>query len=459
MTLPTAQNIQATATVPVFSDLNISERDVLPFIINTYGEQYITDYDRMVATGGGKSTRTETGENFENVPIWETIHVRNDVAAPAAGQPITFVLGVADVDTNGRSFPRVKQVISFPLGNGKHVNGVITLIENSPPEVTVKPLDGDLPALVAGQTLIISGQISSEGGNTILPLHSKLTPSSYQLQIIPENFTTTGSAMTEGSVITSLEIGGKNFVVVRGEKEMAQRLKIIVGATMLLSIRNTKNVVDPTNTKNPGAFFKSTDGAFAVCNMKGHRDPLPDTMSLAYWDDIADKLVQNRCDSRMIDLKHGFRFASKIENTLKDALKFTNASFVSNRYGVDEGMAVRMKFREFTKSMFTFVLDYQSCMSDPGIAGAPGYGYSDGALLIPQNQVQTKEGMVNPILLRYKQFGAYNRRYEMWRGGASGGNTTEYIGPDDISELQARMHIGFQFFGVKQWWHLYKPTN
>lgn len=460
MALPSGTQIgQGKSSLSIFSDLQLGYREVLPFLVKTYDESYITDYDKLLAEGGGYPTKVESGEHHENVPIWETIHVRNDVAAPGGTNSLVFELAAADIATDGTSFPRIKQVIMFMLADGTHVNGVITAKAGTPTALTVKPLGAPLPAVVAGQALAIIGNVSSEGGKTIEPLKFKTRKITYQLQIVPEKFVTTGSAMTEGSFLTQMEINGKNFLYVKGEADMAKRLKIMACALMMFSIRNTAGqALDASNTEIPNADFNTTDGAFQAANTRGNRMPIPASMSLAFWDMIGSMLIKNKCGSKVINVKHGHDFGSNIENMLKDSLKYTPASFVSSKYGVDEGLAVMLKFREFTKSGFTFMLDPQGAMDDSAIGNAPGYPFANSALLIPQNKLSTKEGQVNPIRMLYKQFGAYNRKYEVWMDGASGGNAEGYVGEDDVRRLMSRMHFGFEFFGVEQWFHLFKPT-
>lgn len=155
-----------------------------------YNRKYILPMNVFKTMGLMREIKGEMAEHFEAGWLQPNVHAAANATAGGAGQTLTFTVSANDV-TNGNIYPRETNVVLFK----NSTSGIVTDVTGT--SVTVTPLDPTYTlSVTAGDALWIIANAQVEGSSPMAPADTGRELLQYPLQIIRENWSGTGSAVT-----------------------------------------------------------------------------------------------------------------------------------------------------------------------------------------------------------------------------------------------------------------------
>lgn len=440
--------INTVSSTSIWSSLNIDKPEEMIKLFQVFGNDGADTYDFCKAMGWMSPVAQEDYQSTEKDRIHETFHDKNGSAA-AATKLIT--LDAQDIDANNHYYPRQGDEVRFR--NGK--TGIISNDNGAnPPVFTVQTQTGtNLPLTVAGEEITIISRVQGEGSELLVGALTKVNKRSYRLQIIPEKFIVTGTEMTNQKWVTELPgVNGSMFYLM-GQQDAEMRSRLHAVGAWIYGEQNTVNVTDALSTVN--APYRTMSGLLNVITASGINLTYP--AGLLSVNDYIN--VTRRLDKQGAGLDllcwGGFDFISQSDQVLMDYFKNYNVSqvikgFTTNYFGGNEGLAAAVGFSAFKINGFNFMFKKNAIFSHPKYGGATGFTDSARAVIVPMSKQSTSEGMVPSVGWRYKALDGHNRMSQIWINGAAGANPAQFIGFQDLNQLDIRQHIGSHFVGVNQ---------
>lgn len=430
--------------------LGVNKPDYLNTLVNRHGEQgadylsFLRMFGFMIPTGQASYN------HFEDDWWWQTFINQNLVPSPGVpGTSATYVLDPSSVNAAGNYFPQVNDVVAFP-GN-PYVEGTITAIAGTfpaPITLTIVPKNSTetLPAVAAGQELVISGNNQSEGadGATRKSIFDNVYTYTNTLDIIYTKYNVTGSQMANGPMWFNKDTNKTSFMAeyLMGLFRTDYRHSLSISMKLLTGRQNTNAVPDPFN---PGFNLLGTQGLLQYMNQNANIIPyIAGTLSLATDDNISRILEREICG--MYNLRFvGQNLDIEMENYLAAFLQPTQTSpaIVKQVAGAlfedNEDLTMSIGFNYFKKARYMHMIHPLRMLNHRQLLGAPNYNGQSLGLLISMDQKRVKmEGATTfapSIGARYKEFNGYSRFAETIEvGGAGNGPKT------NLSDTRSTFH-------------------
>lgn len=431
-----------SAVTAQYSDAYISTFDFhMPEKRNTlfrkYGDQGMGFYNIMDTLGFIEPVEQTTYSHFEEDWIWTPVHVRNNVASPGAGNPISFTLATTDLDSNNRFFIALNDNVMF----ANQVTGTVTVVDVSTPSapvITVEPNDSsdNIGALLAGDTVIIYSNDWAEGTDQPSGKVARAIEYSFNCKIVKETNQYTGSEATNKTWWIKDSMG--NFIpalYMKGQLDADYRMALRMNGALLFD-RTT------TNTTLSNAGHRTTQGLIPWVRGGGNTDSYnPGFYSIADFDIMNNVLDQNFAPTEEMAML-GLGLQTEWENLFVNS--FTQGAIVYAMF--NEGKKetdLNIGFKSFTKTERTWFIKRMAGFNNPRTYGAPGYNIPGMGVVCPMDgRKDPKTNNVIPSFgQRYKALGSYNRKMKVWLTGGAKAVTNQ----TDADSLNMRSEFGSEF--------------
>lgn len=453
----------------IVSGFDIHKPEKLNDLFMRYDDQGLSYFQLLRSMGFEKQVALDTYGHFEENRIHERAKVRANVAQPAAGADIVFVLDTDAMDANNNFYPRLYDTLLF----SNRVTGYIQDIDVSTPadpSITVRLNDENdqFPALTAGDFIPIISSGFSEGSGQPEGAIRGAWEYDNDAQIIKETIGATGTEMVNQTwfKVTS---DGKSIPAYYylGQVDLDYRMALKIDGALLFQKRTTyvsrsgTEPVDPVTNRQ----IYTTEGLFPYIERVGNTLSYTiGSFDISDFDD-ANLILDREFAGNHIMFLLGIQIMGEVEDTLKLYFADTNIQYARQRandaiFNKNESLGASVNFKYFTKNERTYMLKRFGNLSNSntvgGWADVAGYysGYTQNwpstGVLLPLNKRKDPRSnkLVESVGCRYRALGRYNRRMEVWSvGGAGEGlKVTEF----DKRDTYMRSHIGAHHRGGNQ---------
>ena len=410
------------AYTTVDSLIKTTKDEVMPNLVETYGDQGITGFLKL--TGAINS-----GGSSDQIDWWEAgrrhksfTYVIGDTGN-ADGASITMGAG----DDNFTSNVQPNDVVMDSSTGTRFIvkSGGFSALGAS--QAVLVKMDGTAVTVASdldlvGGEFIKLGNIYAQGTNQPVAFDDfNAVRKSNPFMIVKDRYEVNGSQATN---IGWVNVGGGEYRwFMKGEQEARARFEDRREMMMLLGEKfdgaGTGVSLDNSLAGSEGYFAAIEDRGIQVSN--ANANPLD---SFSEFDDIIMELDKQGAPSeyamyvnRKQDLAIDDMLASGIASSVTAGLPGQFGAFNN-----DANMAVKLGFKSFTRGGYTFHKHDWKLLNDPTLLGASNY--VQGAM-IPLSQVtDARSGMKAPALsMSYKEANGYNREMEHWVTGSILGHT------------------------------------
>jgi hypothetical protein len=440
----------------IISGFDIHKPEKLNVLFSRYGDQGASFFQLIRSMGFEQPVANDTYGHYEDNFIHEVIHSQDIVAQPVAGEPITFILDAQDLDANLNFYLRLYDIILFP----NEVTGIVMDIDVTDPDqvsVTVEPNDnaGQLPALTAGEELVITTNAFAEGTGQPAGAVSGTWEYSNQAQIIKESMGVTGTEMVNQDWITVYRGNDIPAFYFKGQMDIDYRMALRIDGALLWQQATTNSaIVDPL-ARGGAKAIKTTEGLIPYIRRVGNEQSYTSgAFDVDEFDELSNTLDREFAGNYILGLL-GISLHQDIENSLKEYFENTNIAFAKEAtntvlFNNNEALSASVNFTYLTKSERTFLMKRFGSFNHKKLAGATGYGGPGMGVWMPINKKKdpVNGDMVDSIGTRYRALGKYSRRMEVWKvSGAGDGLKVTDI---DAQDTYQRCHVGAHFRGGNQ---------
>ena len=180
----------------IVSTFDIDKPEVLNTLFRSKGDQGVGFFRTIDSLGFKSPVSQDEYSHHEEDWIHETIHANAATSAAAANAPQNIVLQASTDIRLNKYYPRLWDIVMFPNG----VTASVTSISGTVPTITVQltpnQLGDNIPAISAGQELIIMSAAFSEGSDQPESAFAGTYKYTNNVQIIKERMSVTGTEMT-----------------------------------------------------------------------------------------------------------------------------------------------------------------------------------------------------------------------------------------------------------------------
>ena len=437
----------------IVSGFDIHKPEKLNVLFSRYGDQGASYFQLMRSMGFEEPVKLDTYGHYEENHIHVAIHARDAVAVSAAGATALITLDPQDLDANNNFYVRRWDVLMFP----NEVMGQVILIDKTTvptaPVLTVQPVNqaDNIPAITAGETIIIRTAAFSEGGGQPDPALSGTWEYENDAQIIKETIGYTGTEMTSQDWFDVTSKGQKiPAYYFKGQIDIDYRMALKIDGALLWGRRGDGSITDPVTGKP----VKFTEGLIPYIRRVGNEQTYTaHAFDVGQFDTMDNTLDRNFAGSYILGLM-GLQLHQDVENALKTYLANTNVMFAKEAvnealFHRNEALSVSVNFEYLTKSERTYLFKRMGVFNNPQLEGATGYTANSLGVFMPINKKKdpVSGNMVDSIGTRYRALGDYSRRMEVWKvGGVGRFKVTEF----DKENTYQRCHVGAHFRGGNQ---------
>ena len=426
---PAAFRVTPEAYTTVDALIKTTKDEVMPNLIETYGDQGITGFLKL--TGAINS-----GGSSDQIDWWESSRRHKKLAYSgatigSAGIDVTLA-GVVDVQPNDVVMDVATGSRFIITSGGEGSNAVGVKLDGT---ATVSSTDVD----TSGGTVIKLGNMYAQG--TDQPSHYDdfgAAKYSNPFMIVKDRYEVNGSQATN---IGWVNVGGGEYRwFMKGEQEARARFEDRREMMMLLGQQNDGSgatALDPN--------IAGSEGYFAAIEARGinvtgaNANPLD---SFSEFDDIIMELDKQGAPSEYamyVNRKQDLA----IDDMLASGIATQTTAGLPGQFGAfnnSADMAVNLGFKSFTRGGYTFHKHDWKLLNDPTLLGASNY--VQGAM-IPLSQVtDARSGMKAPALaMYYKEAGGYNRELEHWVSGSILGHNNNGDAGTDNAVFHYRSEI------------------
>lgn len=394
--------------------------------------------------------------HHETTPPTSKIKVLANVAAPAAGANLVFVLHADSLDANNRYYPQKGDQIRMNTNNS---TGIITNIVvsggGSTVTITVTPnlATVSLGAVVAAEELAIVSNSSAEQSGQPAGRMNPTQRFDNTPQIIKTTLTGSGTEFTNAVWYTSTDKGRKingawSVATMSGE---IRHLMAMSGA-LLFSQETTSTIADPSGvTSNNlytthGIFPTFTDRAVPLSSTAG-------TFAVADLTTISTGMDRRFAFDRSIVSYLGYARYNPMEDALTAQFADANSAAVSKAINQQLGIASlegTLNFKGLAARGKKWGFRLLDEFRNPDVANFAASKVPDYAFYMGTGKVTDPEtkAAYNKICACYKSMNGYSRKMEMWTDGAGGPGVK--IGDIDARHLYWRSEIGAEVFAGDQ---------
>ena len=446
--------IAAPFTNQLIGSFDLHKPEKLATIFKRYGDQGLPYFLMLKTLGFDMEVAQEIYSQFEENRYHTNIVVLANVPSPGAGNNMQITLDPTSLDVFNNFYARQWDIIMFPNEARGQIVNINTAIPSAP-VLTLAPVSPTvpLPAVVAGQKLMIGANAFAEGTGNPRGALAGTDEFFNEVQIIKESWTATGTEMTNQSWV---RIGGMEnapYYLVSGV-QTEYRLAVKVDDALLFGQRNTNpNLVDPTVNRTT----RQTQGLIPAIRERGNTIiSTPGSWSVAQFDAMVRIFDREGASTKILGLM-GLNKLQENQNVLKAYFQNTNIEMAIRQGAIGslagEGgssLAATLEFQYLTTAGYTFMFNKMGSFTNPTTYGTEGYGMRNYAMFLPVGKLKDpKSGkMLDNIGYRYKKLGANNRLQETWIGNSGAGPVK--VTDVDVQNTYFRVNVGAQHMGVNQ---------
>jgi hypothetical protein len=440
----------------IVSGFDIYKPEKMNTLFSRYGDQGASYFQLLRSMGFEKEVSLDTYGHYEENRIHEVVVVDANVAQPAIGANIVFVIDANSLDANNNFYLRKWDILLFP----NEVTGSVTAIDvttPTAPSVTCVLNDDTerFPALTAGQELIIISNAFSEGSGQPEGAIRGTWEYDNDAQIIKETIGYTGTEMVDQTWFDVTSQGVKIPAYYHlGQVDIDYRTALRIDGALLFGKRTVNSALIDPDTGRP---IKTTEGMIPYARRVGNEQSYTSgAFTITEFDEMDNTLDREGAGNYILGLL-GITLHQDIENSLVTYFADTNINYARQTtnevlFNANESLGASVNFKYLTKSERTFLFKRMGVLNNPKLYGATGYeniGPKLGIFMpINKKKDPVSGNMVESIGTRYRGLGRYNRRMEVWQvGGAGEGlKVTEF----DKRNTFQRTHVGAHFRGGNQ---------
>jgi hypothetical protein len=447
----TVQAVTPIYASEIISGFDVWKPEILQDLFKRYGDQGMSYFMMLKSMGFEKPVAQDTFSHFEDNLKNPTFKVRSNVAAPGAGNPALITLAAADLDADNRFYPRLWDVVFFK----NEVTGVIVDIDvttPSAPVLTVEPNQStdNIGALTAGDEVSIISSMFSEGSGQPRGAVTGVEKFTGTMQIIKESIEATGTELTNQTWLRLNGIDGAPLYT-EATADMEYRYALKCEGALLFQKATTNSIIDPAT----GRPVKSTEGLVPYIRRVGNPTPYTaGTLTVADFDAIERTMDREFAGNYIMSL-NGIDLSQEIENLLKAYFNNTNIIFAQQNvasalFNKDEGLAASVAFSYLRKGERTYMFKRMGSFSNRNTYGILNSKIPEMGMFLPINKKKdpVNSEMVPSIGMRYKAFGPYSRKTEIWDVSGAGPNLK--VTDLDKNSSYIRGNIGAQHRGGNQ---------
>jgi hypothetical protein len=446
--------IAAIYASDIVSGFDIYKPEKLNVLFSRYGDQGVSYFQLLRSMGFELPVALDTYGHYEENHIHVTIHNKTAAAASAAGAAALITLDPQDLDANYSFYARKGDVLMFPNEVMGYVYSIDKTTDKTAPVLTVYPVNqaDNIPALTAGETIIIRTASFSEGSGQPDDALSGTWEYDNDAQIIKESIGVTGSEMVNQDWfdVTSKGESIPAFYY-KGQIDIDYRMSLKIDGALLWGRRGDGSITDPTT----GRVLKFTEGAIPYVRRVGNEQSCTaGAFDIDEFDTLDNTLDQNFAGNQILGLL-GLKLHQDIENSLKEYFQNTNIVYAKQAindvlFHRNEALSASVNFTYLTKSERTFLFKRMGVFNNPEVEGASGYTANQLGLFMPINKKKdpVSGNMVDAVGTRYRALGKYSRRMEVYQvnGAGPGLKVSEF----DKNHTYQRCHVGAHFRGGNQ---------
>lgn len=427
-----------------------------------FEDQFVPMFTWLQAMGREESVKDETWFGHEENWHHKTISVLtatpvNGVPGgdPGAGNVTNVVLDPADHDAAGRSYPRVGDHITIPGTNVQCRVHLKTVTNPAAHVIQLMPLrtTDNIGSILPGTVLSITS--GSFGNGTGQPDGTVVgtTRRTFNAQIFKETLGAEGAALIK-EMWYEMANGWYSPALDRVAGILA--LKIDGAFTNGVETNNPAMVV-PAGEPGAGNAIRTTKGLFPWASEEGRTIPVvAGNFDIETVKQIENYLLSQGIASGNALAMVGVGLGQDIGEAAFNLIDGNGTDFTKAANAVfgDSGLALDLKFRSLRLSNnMALLLKSMPVWSHPQCLGATGYDWNQRGIIAPLTTVKdpTTGSYMKNLAVRYLSNYGYNRRMEIWRIGAAGGQgASNYVDAIDATHTYMRSHQGLQVLKANQ---------
>lgn len=433
-----------TSQIASTHDAFMQKPQYLLQMFRSLGDQGLQFYKYILAQNAEIPVAGEQFSHWEEAAYTKYLTAGATAAAPGAGNTMTLTLSADDVTAGGLSYLREDNVIEN-LDNGAQYI-VRTKLSNT--QFTIAPVLGTTNfSITTGNEFQVIGFAYEEGTAQPTTAFSFQTKYDFNMQIIKDTAAITGTEKTQELWVTSDNTGTQftgywSRVLMQAEYRMIQ-----------YEYNHCFWQVPGTNagasTMNGLWYEMSEDGAARSYNL-----PVTGNLDMGNLNNINYALQEEYYFGPIYAWLSRTRYG-QINADLTTEFQDVNIARVNREVqeyfwdGIEgetrDTLAATMDYKSITQEGRTFSFQLCWALNDPSSGRLQSARSQAISFFLPLGGATTPSGFVQKYTsLRYKVLGDYNRRREVWRDGSAHNGLK--IGPNDLSYMYFRSHIGFQTF-------------
>lgn len=468
ITDPNTSVINGGLNQRIFSVYDAGKPEYVNQLVARFGLQFVPFYQKLRWMGREEAV-SGNGEWFayEENRFHRELRVLAPVADPGVGNDTTFQLDPTYISAGGDFYGRVGDIVVI---QGTGVNARIMSIAGVAPNIfiTLKPVSAtsNIGALAAGQYLGIANGAFADGTGQPDGATQGWTKVIFRPQIYKETVHMEGTEVTKQMWFDGEKVFDANgnvvpFGIVSYNTANAQkRLNLKIDGSFLVGELNTNPTLTEVTPRGETNTILTTEGLIPKITQRGSTFNIAGgALAMSDFQDVGLYMRGQGATSNVVYAPVGARRRNEVDDLMKAFIQgngdtFTEkAKIMLGRNKNDRYM--HCGFSEIYYGGYSFIMDTVDVWSDPTTFALPGYNYEWQGLFIPLAEMKMPTGELSPnICVKYVEKNGYNRRFELWRDGAAGGDTSQYRGDVDEAVYYMRSHMGFQALACNQMIHL-----
>ncbi len=438
----------------IVSGFDLHKPEFLSSLYRRYGDQGVNMLQTLRAMGFEMNVAQQDYSHFEENWITDSFVNKTAFSAGAAGADVSMTLDASSLDASNRFYVRKFDIILFPNEVTAYV-AAIDVSTPSAPVLTLRPQDvlDAIPATAAGATLIITGNMFSEGSGQPNGRFSGAYKYTNNTHIVKETIGATGTELTNESWVKVVDGKGiEGWFNKAYQIDLDYRMSKNMSGVFMFSKKTTNTAaVDPAT----GYAIRTTEGFFPYLRRLGNVYPYtPGSFTVSDFDEF-DRILAANYAGNYVMAYLAQNLHIEVENKLVDFNKFTGIDYTrkvvnADLFGNDESLAVSVNFSLFTKATRTYLFKRFSELNDPKSYGATGYPMKNFGILFPldKNRKDKSGNKIGNIGIRFKAMGGYSRKMETFELGSA--NVAIKTTDVDTKNVYQRTDMGAHFMGGNQ---------
>ena len=451
-------------TSQVFALHDAMEPQHVRKLMKRFGDQGAGALELYRAMGRELPVAADTFYGHEDNKFHRTVEVKTTVADQGVGNPTTFVIAAADVDSANRYYARVGEIFQIP--GTDQVQARIQSIDDtttpSAPAITIAPVNDsqNIGALTAGDKLPIVNASYAAGTDQPDAVTTGTVERQFYTQLFKEEAGLDGDQFATDLWYKTYDAEGGIrgwFTLGTAPAELRLHIKFDGAFTFGQEPGTTVQTEPSTSTYGAGNPIYTTKGAFTWARELGGSDAY--TEGVFDIEDMRDWGLYLRTQyvmSSEVLTQVGVRLSNDINSAAKDYFVIGSADITqitSQHFGGTAEMAGLLNFKVFNLGDgFNHMLKVNDNWSNPETHGATGQDVDKKGLILPVTSFKNpKTGkMTDNFGSRYRAKDGYSRRMEFWSTRGAGGSPNEYVTSVDRADYHFRAEIGFEGYKFNQ---------